>query len=405
MALYGVALNCGLTAWNTENNSGEPGDEGNFTLRWIKDGVESTLNTTANELHATRCPGSYEILVNTTLTACNSGFIAGNSSTTNVVIIPMGMITFHRLPNVEQGESGGVALVSNIPTVSEVNTGVWGHATRTLSSASGITNTGEQIRLDGADHARVNTTGITTATGSDVNTGVWGHATRVLTGPDNITNTDQAVRLDGADHMMVNTTGISSHAAADIWDIDATGHQSGGTFGLTLGDCQADDTSLYARVYANLDVGVSSRSSHAASAIWSVATRELTSAKNITNTDAKIRVDRSDHVHVNTTGIITADLSTLEGRLTAARAGYLDKLNIGASNTLWARQTTIDGQTFERIMKMVLAEAAGKTAVDTDDHIVSVYLQDGETVSHTRQYTQTAGTDAAPRAINATTIP
>lgn len=57
------------------------------------------------------------------------------------------------------------------------------------------------------------------------------------------------------------TSDIPSAAtvAAAVWDVDATGHQTQGTFGQAIGDPGADTDTLFALVNTNLDTTVSSR--------------------------------------------------------------------------------------------------------------------------------------------------
>ena len=45
MATRNVAMTITFVAWDTGNNVGKTGDNGNITLRWIKDGTASVSYT------------------------------------------------------------------------------------------------------------------------------------------------------------------------------------------------------------------------------------------------------------------------------------------------------------------------------------------------------------------------
>lgn len=101
---------------------------------------------------------------------------------------------------------------------------------------------------------------------------------------------DDATRIDASalntlsshapDNTIADVDDVPSAAnvADAVWDEAASGHTTGGTYGdklqskvpsATIGDYKAD--------VSNLDVAVSTRSSHSAADVWSVATRTLTS--------------------------------------------------------------------------------------------------------------------------------
>lgn len=66
-----------------------------------------------------------------------------------------------------------------------------------------------------------------------------------------------------------------------VWNEDATGHQTQGSFGQAIGDPGSDSDTIWALVNTNLNATVSSRSSHSAADVWAVATRVLTAGTNI----------------------------------------------------------------------------------------------------------------------------
>jgi hypothetical protein len=80
-------------AWNTLTNSGKTGDSGNHTLKLVKDGTETNPTNSPSEVDGLNCPGLYKI----TLTGeeMNAGVVtlAGISSTSNVIIVPVQLTT------------------------------------------------------------------------------------------------------------------------------------------------------------------------------------------------------------------------------------------------------------------------------------------------------------------------
>lgn len=66
-----------------------------------------------------------------------------------------------------------------------------------------------------------------------------------------------------------------------VWDEDATGHQTQGTFGQAIGDPVADSDTIWGLVNTNLNATISSRSSHSAADVWSAGARTLTAGTNI----------------------------------------------------------------------------------------------------------------------------
>ncbi len=80
-------------AWNTISNAGQTGDSGNHSLKLVKDGTETNPTNSPSEVDGLNCPGLYKI----TLTGeeMNAGVVtlAGISSTSNVIIVPVQLTT------------------------------------------------------------------------------------------------------------------------------------------------------------------------------------------------------------------------------------------------------------------------------------------------------------------------
>lgn len=97
-ATSGVAV---YMAWNTSTNVFAKGDAGNHTIRFIKDGVVTTPTNAAaiTEASSGGAPtGAYQIAWTSAEGTANTLWVGGQSSTANVVIIPI-TIGFENLPN------------------------------------------------------------------------------------------------------------------------------------------------------------------------------------------------------------------------------------------------------------------------------------------------------------------
>ncbi|MHC4302461.1 MAG: hypothetical protein ACYS7Y_34815, partial [Planctomycetota bacterium] len=70
-------------------NAGKTGDNGNFTLRWIKDGTSAAPTNSPSEVDATNAPGVYKITLTADECTCWIGTLCGKSSTADVSIIPL----------------------------------------------------------------------------------------------------------------------------------------------------------------------------------------------------------------------------------------------------------------------------------------------------------------------------
>ena len=112
MATRNVAMTITFVAWDTGNNVGKTGDNGNLTLRWIKDGSASAPTNSSSEVDSTNVPGVYKITLTATETDCNIGTLAGKSSTSDIVVLPI-TIQFERLPDADPAANGGLPTVDS----------------------------------------------------------------------------------------------------------------------------------------------------------------------------------------------------------------------------------------------------------------------------------------------------
>lgn len=85
----------------------QTGDNGNFVLRWVKDGVSSAPTNGPAEVDATNAPGIYKLTLTPTECTCDFGMLCGKSSTAGVVIDPVA-VTFEQLPTAAPAASGGL---------------------------------------------------------------------------------------------------------------------------------------------------------------------------------------------------------------------------------------------------------------------------------------------------------
>ena len=111
MASRGQSIVVTYVAWDTINNVGKTGDVANHTLRWIKDGTAAAPTNAASEIDATNVPGVYKITLTTAECTCDSGTLAGKSSTANISIMPKD-VTFEQLPTAAPGATNGLGILS-----------------------------------------------------------------------------------------------------------------------------------------------------------------------------------------------------------------------------------------------------------------------------------------------------
>jgi hypothetical protein len=119
----------------------------------------------------------------------------------------------------------------------------------------------------------------------------------------------------------------AAEIAAAVWDEDATGHQTQGTFGHTVGDQVADTDSIWGLVNTNLDATISSRGSQA----------DLTTVLNAVDTEVgaiKAKTDQLTFTNAN-----KVDAAVLAAGDFAQAAA--DKVWASAARTLTALGTDI----------------------------------------------------------------
>jgi len=141
MAIKGKSIVVTFVAWDTTNNVGKTGNVGNFTLRVIKDGTAAAPTNAASEVDPTNAPGVYKITLTTTEMTCNTITLAGKSSTSGVVIIPVTIVT----------ESGTIATIDGIVDNILADTAVIGAAGAGLTAIPWNAAWDAQVQSECAD--------------------------------------------------------------------------------------------------------------------------------------------------------------------------------------------------------------------------------------------------------------
>jgi len=237
MATRNVSMVITFVAWDTGNNVGKTGDNGNFTLRWIKDGSSSAPGNSSSEVDATNVPGIYKITMTATETDCNIGTLGGKSTTSDIVILPI-TIQFERLPDADPAANGGLPTVDGSNHINGVQD--------TLSvNVTQIEGSDATDQINAACDAAIETYGLdhlvaaSVAGGDIVDNSIVAKLVSKESTADwddfvNTTDSLQALRDRGDASWTTGGGGSAPTAAAiadAVWDEATSGHTSSGTFG------------------------------------------------------------------------------------------------------------------------------------------------------------------------------
>ena len=252
MATRNVAMTVTFVAWDTSANTGKTGDASNIAVKWIKDGTVETLDTnTVTEVDATNCPGVYKVAISAAEANCNIGMLAGKSTTSDIVVLPIS-IQFERLPDAAPASNGG------LPTV-DANNHVNGVQDTLSVNVTQIEGSDATDQINAACDASIETYGLdhlvsASVAGSDVadNSIVAKLVSKESTADwDDYVNTTeslQALRDRGDSAWTTGGGGGGGASAADIadavWDEAASGHASSGTFGKYMADILTDTAEI-----------------------------------------------------------------------------------------------------------------------------------------------------------------
>ena len=249
MATRNVSMTVTFVAWDTGNNVGKTGDNGNLTLRWIKDGSASAPTNSSSEVDSTNVPGVYKITLTATETDCNIGTLAGKSSTSDIVVLPI-TIQFERLPDADPAANGG------LPTV-DANNHINGVQDTLSVNVTQIEGSDATDQINAACDAAIETYGLdhlvsASVAGSDVtdNSIIARLVSKESTADwdDFVNTTDSLQALRDRGDSAWTTGGGGGASAADIadavWDEAASGHASSGTFGKYVADILTDTAEI-----------------------------------------------------------------------------------------------------------------------------------------------------------------
>jgi len=247
MATRNVSMVITFVAWDTGNNVGKTGDNGNFTLRWIKDGSSSAPGNSSSEVDATNVPGIYKITMTATETDCNIGTLGGKSTTSDIVILPI-TIQFERLPDADPAANGGLPTVDGSNHINGVQD--------TLSvNVTQIEGSDATDQINAACDAAIETYGLdhlvaaSVAGGDIVDNSIVAKLVSKESTADwddfvNTTDSLQALRDRGDASWVTGGGGSAADIADAVWDEATSGHASSGTFGKALSDILTDTAEI-----------------------------------------------------------------------------------------------------------------------------------------------------------------
>lgn len=167
MALKDQPITVCYVAWNTSTNAGQTGDAGNHTLKLVQDGTEGSPTNSPSEVDSTNLKGLYKLALTAGDMNYNCVVLGGASSTSNVVIIPLVIVTERGvLPTAAAGASGGAVINgSNAGPLS-------------ISGGVSITNSGGdalELTSTGGNGNGLNATANGTGSGIAATGGATGH--------------------------------------------------------------------------------------------------------------------------------------------------------------------------------------------------------------------------------------
>lgn len=304
MALKAQPTTACVKAWNTSTNAPVTGDADNWTIKVIKDGTAGDRHSAdaITEPDATNAPGVYAVPLDATDMTATSVCVGGKSSTANVVLIGWDCVT----------EGGNLNA-----KVGDVAYNVWEEH---QSWHEGEGSMGQALNAAESQASKL------IFVGNDVKSTLDGEKVTASTVED---KAGYALSAAGVGAVQ---SGLSTLTAQQVWEY-AQRTLTG--FGTLVADIWANATRTLTAI-VNVTVGgyATGQSPTEALAAYDAATgADVTVAQNaITGaiptppTAAQIRQEMdANSADLNT---IIDNLTTLLGRLTAARAGYIDKLNV-----------------------------------------------------------------------------
>jgi hypothetical protein len=126
MAIKGQGITIVYTAWDAANQAGKTGDAANHTLRVIGDGSAAEPTNAPAEVDATNCPGEYRLVLTADEMDADTVVVAGTSSTADVIIVPVRLVTERGRLDATVGSRAAEA------TLTDIQGGGWSATTDTL---------------------------------------------------------------------------------------------------------------------------------------------------------------------------------------------------------------------------------------------------------------------------------
>jgi len=235
-----------IYAHDTANDAPKTGDQANITAYISKDGggASQTNDVNPTQLDAANLPGVYVFDLLQEETNCDLFVLVAQSVTADVQIEAVIAYTLD--------QSSVKADVSNLDTTvssrsSHTAANVWAVEARTLTSFGTLV--------------------------SDVATAVWSAVSRTLSSFGTLVND-----ITGGTTVASAESNIRGSDSDDLKDISDQ---------LDIAQADLDNPDQYKADVSNLDTTVSSRSSHTAANVWSVAVRGLTEGVDATSIEGK----------------------------------------------------------------------------------------------------------------------
>ena len=302
------------------------------------------------------------------------------NSATDGTPLTTGVSVFVTLDGGTQGAGGGTTAHKGnghwnyAPTQAETN---GNHVAFTFTHASGVNQTVNvyTVSFDPHDTADLGLTNLDAAISTRLAPTVAG---RTL----DVTATGEAgLDLDNTAGTLAKGTELTGFndldaagVAAAVWNEDATGHQTQGSFGQVIGDSGADTDSIWSLANTNLDAAISSRASAAALATVQADTDDIQS-----RLPAALVSGRMDA----SVGAMAADTVTASALAADAGTEIADAL-------LKRDMSAVTGESARSLLNAI-RKLMNKWSISGST--LTVFKEDDATTAYTQAVTATAGAD------------
>lgn len=314
MALKNQALYVVYKAWNTSTNAGQTGDVLNHTLKLDQDGASNPPTNSPAEIDSTNRPGDYRILLAAGDMNFNSVSLGGKSSTANVVIFGVNIVTERGvLPTAAPGNAGGIL--------------EYGTGTGQLNPIGGAVNLAypdSSVMHSGTAQAGA-AGSITLASGASATNNLYnGSLVRILSGTGagqtrvilSYNGATKVATTDWAWTTNPDATSVYAVAGYDLPDLDSSLRVTVGTNSDKTGYSL---TQSFPANFASLSISVGGK------VAATMGSADYT-GNTVQTGDSFARIGSAGS---GLTSLAPAATALSTAAWTAARAGYLDNLNAG----------------------------------------------------------------------------